>query len=141
MCVNLQYILELPSVLTEKIKDYIPYEYLVVLNKEYYNLYNARSRKFIPAAYFNSYIRDVVRKDNSFIFDYVLKEYSTTWENRKKYHYNKESFSSYKDFLKQYSLDKDSYKCNNILRNDDGKNNTSIKQHKKVHSKNYKWKL
>ena len=53
----MEYIQELPSVLIQKIKEYIPYKYLVVLNKDNYNLYNSYSRKFIPEAYFNSYIR------------------------------------------------------------------------------------
>lgn len=136
----LEHIKLLPEVILSKIKEYIPVQYLVDLNRDYYDLYSSENRKFIQGSYFNSYIRDVVRKDNSFVLDYVMKEYSTTWNKNKKYNYDNSSYSSYSEFLKQYSLDKNSQKCNNLL-SDSIKNNTSVKQHKKVHSKNNRWKL
>ena len=136
----LDYLKLLPEVIINKIQNYIPVQYLVNLNKNYYNLHNSENRKFIPGSYFNSYIRDVVRNDNSFVLDYVMKEYSTTWNKNKKYKYDNSSYSSYSEFLKQYSLDTISHQCNNLL-NESSKNNTSGKQHKKVHSKNNRWRL
>ena len=98
-----EYIIILPEVIIRRVKEYIPMQYAVNLNRAYYRLYGSENRQFIPDSYFNSYIRDidVGVDDNGFVVDYVMREYSTSWKKKQKYKYGN---SLYSEFLQKYSF-------------------------------------
>ncbi len=127
---------ELPNEITDHIYLFIPHNYLVTLNKSNYDKYHEKNRDSIPNNLFHSYIRDMIRRDYLFILEYLLNQYYNQWKKSNKFRYKSSTYYSYHIYLMYYSIEQESLKCHNLLKE---KYNTDIKQHKKVRSKKYKW--
>lgn len=116
--------------------DYIPLTYLTLTNKKNYLSSILLKRDEILDHTFDRYIRDVVRQDNDFVFDSILCQYIHTWDREKKFKFKGITYKSYIEYIKYYSESIESHKCNLLIKKIymSGK-----KQHKKVHTKKYKW--
>jgi hypothetical protein len=83
----------LPKEILNIILDYFPICSLVWVNKTYYLKYHSTIKQNIHQ--FENYIRDIIRRDNSFVFNEILKENYKKWINMKKYVYKNLLFSNY----------------------------------------------
>jgi hypothetical protein len=86
----------------------------IFLNKEYYSKYNNLIDKLIPRRY-ESYIRDIIRNDCSFVFKNLLDRKFIKWILMHNYKYNDVIYTDYIHFILYYSSLNKSHKCNNIL--------------------------
>ena len=102
---------ELPPELADIIFSYIPDADKLRLNKYYYNKYHGIVLEKLIKKNSESYIRYMVRKDNNFIINYLLKERYNRWINFANYYYKGLEFDNYICFLKYYASECNSKKC------------------------------
>ena len=86
----------------------------ILLNKEYYSKYNYLIDKHIVNKY-ESYIRDIIINDYSFVFINLLNRKFINWSFMHNYKYNNVLYNDYLHFLLYYSSFNKSYKCNDII--------------------------
>ena len=115
---TLSTIKQLPEVLENIIKSFIPIQVQYQLTKKNYIQY----RKFIKQHIYKinqceNYIRDTIRKNHDFVFYFILKENYNQWIQRKKYHYKDLCYKNYLCFLENYCIQNQSTKCRTILQN------------------------
>ena len=114
---KLSYIKLLPEENEIIIKEFIPIKILCFLNKSFYLKYHKNVKKWIMAKnLYDSYVREVLRNDNEFVFKYLLKENSLKWFRMKKYKYSNKIFTNYCCFIDKFCLDNESTKCREILK-------------------------
>tara|TARA_Y100000385_G_C12780543_1_gene503319 strand:- start:94 stop:519 length:426 start_codon:yes stop_codon:yes gene_type:complete len=111
---------------------------LVWLTKENYIKYHYVIKDIIQKNRLESYIRDIIRNDYSFVFNYLLDEQFNKWLNMKKYTYKCYIFENYIRFLMQFCIDNNSNKCLMLIQNK-GSNNFKEKWSKKVKIKDCRW--
>jgi hypothetical protein len=81
---------DLPKELVDTIKEYIPKHILAFTNKTNYILYHKFIRPTISM--YENYIRDAIRRDNLFVFEFIAKENINKWVSNKNYNYKKYCF-------------------------------------------------
>ena len=110
---------KLPSELTKHIFEYLRPIALVFLNKIYYELHHPSIKLHIchKTQQYHSYIRDIIRRDNSFSFSYILKENLRSWLHMHSYHYKNKSYINYLYYLLDYCCLYDSSKCKELIDN------------------------
>jgi hypothetical protein len=129
---------QLPDELIREIYNYIPFIVLVFINKTNYNLYHKLIRRTIP--HYENYIRDVVRRDNEFVFYKIVEENYTRWVNIKKYIYKNTVYNNYISFLIDYCIQNASEKCRNSMMIFLKNVGLCQNQHKKNVCKHIRWK-
>ena len=131
-------IYDLPIDVINLIKQFIPYYKLVFLNKTYYNLYHHTIRKYIPI--YENYVRDIIRRDNAFVFQKVIQENIDLWLKNRQYIYKNMIFNNYLYFVMNFCIENDSEKCREILSQIFSKRDLCRNLHKKNVVKYIKWK-
>jgi hypothetical protein len=129
----------LPSEIILLIKDYIPISILVFLNKTNYDLYHSLYLKKNVVNY-EKYIRYMIRRDNSFVFETIMKEKYKKWLLIKDYAYKNLVFKNYLYFIIHYCIDNDSNNCRTIISNFLKELGLCKNQHKKNIVKHIRWK-
>ena len=129
----------LPDELIEIIKEYIPKHILVFTNKTNYNLYHTFIKPKISL--YENYIRDIIRRDNLFVFEVVLRENYKIWINKKNYHYKGLIFNNYMLFIHYYCMENDSDNCKTTLFMFIKEKGLCQNQHKKNIIKHIRWKI
>ena len=129
----------LPNELENIIQEFIPIRFLYNLNKKYYFKYHKHIKQWIPREIYENYLRDMVRNDNHFVFDFLIKENSKIWQNIKKYKYKNTFYSDYFRFLDAFCIENESTKCRNLLQVFLHKSGLSKNQHKKNTTTNIRW--
>jgi len=91
------------------IKSYIPYQMFVFTNRENYYLYH----KFLKNKIYNyeNYIRDIIRRDNEFVFERIIIDNFDKWINKNQYIYKDMIFKNYLYFTIYYCIENDSSNC------------------------------
>ena len=130
-------ICNLPTDIINKIKEYIPAHDFVFVNKTFYCLYHRTIRNYIPL--YDSYVRDMIRKDNFFVFEKIIGENFDNWYKINKYHYKNMVFSNYLQFVMAYSIENNSSNCREIIIDYLSKRNLYKNLHKKNVVKYIKW--
>lgn len=97
------------------IKNNLPEDVLVWLNKEYYIQYHSAIKKRIPENEYNEYINDIVKNDCSFVFEQILKENFDKFHKWKLYTYKNIRFHSYLTYLRYYARSNNSIKCLKVI--------------------------
>ena len=97
---------KLPTELIDIIKEYIPTKSLVFVNKTYYILYHPLIKQYINN--YENYIRDVIRRDNEFVFERIVNENFSKWFQIKKYRYKNIIFNNYAYFVINYCIENES---------------------------------
>ena len=105
----LKKIYNLPDDIIMIIKDYIPKKYLIFISKENYISYHSLTKIMIKN--YENYIRDMIRRDNDFVFQFIIEENYKIWYDIKQYKYKNMIFKNYLYFLINYCIEND---CNNI---------------------------
>ena len=113
---NLNMIKHIPVELENIIKSFIPISVLLTLNKQYYNKYHKYTKQLISKSHYDNYIRDTLRRDNDFVFSFLLKENYKIWQNSRKYKYANFNYGNYFCFIDKFCIDNESTKCRNLLK-------------------------
>ena len=134
----IQNISHLPDDIINLVKEFIPHNKLVFVNKTFYNLYHNTIRKYIPQ--YQNYIRDIIRNDNDFVFEKIIQENIDIWMKIKQYRYKNMIFSNYIYFVMNFCIENDSERCRQILLQFLSKRDLCRNLHKKNVVKYIKWK-
>jgi hypothetical protein len=134
----MEHISDLPCDIINLIKEYIPRWKLVFVNKNFYDLYHYTTKKRIPL--YNNYVRDMIRRDNEFVFERIIKENIELWLKKKEYFYKNMVFNNYIYFIMNYCIENNSERCRDVLSNYLSKRHLCRNLHKKNVVKYIKWK-
>ena len=134
----MKHISDLPNEIIDLIKEFIPREKLVFVNSGYYKLYHHTIKKYIPL--YSNYIRDIIRRDNEYVFEEVVKENIELWFKKKEYFYKNMIFDNYIYFIMNYCIENNSERCRDILIQYLSKRDLCRNLHKKKVVKYIKWK-
>lgn len=129
---------DLPDDIINLIRQFIPYKKLVFVNKTFYNLYHHTIRKSIPL--YENYIRDIIRRDNEFVFEKVIEENIHYWIKNRNYRYKNMIFNNYIHFIINFCIENYSERCREILLKILSKRHLCRNLHKKNIVKYIKWK-
>jgi hypothetical protein len=113
--ITIQKMTKLPKDVTNIIKDYISIYKMVWVNKTYYLKYHCLLKNCI--CLYENYIRDMIRRDNNFVLNEILRENYVKWMSMKKYTYKNLIFSNYLYFLLDYCQENESSKCRYLVFN------------------------
>lgn len=128
---------KLPEDMVQCIKEFIPNKELVLTNKTYYNQYHHLLKRKIPM--YESYIRDIIRRDNYFVFQRILNENIHKWMLNKPYAYKNMIFNNYIYFVIHYCIENNSENCRKILMEYLAEQDLCRNLHKKKVVKYIKW--
>ena len=131
-------IYKLPDDIINIIKDYLQNTTLVFVNKINYNSYHYLIKKHIHN--YESFIRDMIRKDYYFFFNKVIRENFDNWLNIRQYRYKTMIYNSYIYFVFFYCIEQQADACKNILLELFEERNFGKNLHKKKVIKYIKWK-
>jgi len=131
---------KLPVVIIDIISNYVPNIVYVWLNREYYFKYHHLLSKYMNQKNREQYIRQIVRKDDYFVFKQLLLENYSWWLKMTKYLHKDGIYANYLMFLNFYSLEYDSFKCKELITNLLKELGLSKNQHKKNIVRNIRWK-
>lgn len=131
----------LSEVLVDIIYSYVPKEVTVFLNKSNY----LKEHRFITNNIINNgemenYIRAMIRQDNDFVFNQLLKENYKRWLIVKKYYYKDGIYLNYLIFLETYAIENQSTKCRKLIGELLKELGLSKNQHKKNTIKYIRWR-
>jgi hypothetical protein len=133
---------KIPDVLITIIFTYIPVKVKIFLNKYYYLSFHYTIYNYISTRNTESYIRDTIRRDNLFVFKYILHDNYNKWINKiKNYKYKNMVFKNYLYFIKDFCIQQDSVKCLQYLNEFMEKFHLGQNQHKKNTVRNIRWKI
>ena len=85
----------LPTELVMLIKSYLPKSSLIFLNNYYYKKYHYLVKKCIGKNNFENYIRDIIRRDNDFVFSRIIFDYHKELAKIKHYVYKNVMYKNY----------------------------------------------
>jgi hypothetical protein len=107
----------LPNEIIDIIYTYLPNIVTLFIKKENYLKNHSIIYNYIKPKNSENYIRTMIRQDNDFIFDILLKENYTRWLEIKDYYYKKAIYLNYLHFLNFYCIEHESIKCRNLIIN------------------------
>ena len=139
----LQHIYLLPDDIIRVIQEYIPLRILRFTNKISYVAHHLQTHHLhIRDVMYNyeSYVREVVKRDYSFIFELIIRENIEKWNNIKKYLYKNVIYASYIYFILNYCLEHNAQHCRTVLCNFLKQHGLCQNQHKKNITKHIRWK-
>lgn len=126
-----------PEEIVGHIYNYIPSLMLTILNKPLYLSNRHCIRKCIPVLNYESYIRQIVRRDNDFVFNNLLNDNFSRWQYMNDYKYKHFKFDDYIDYIIYLSQEHDASKVHALILNKqklDGK-----KRHKNARIRSNTW--
>ncbi len=127
----------LPDDMINLIFKFIPHQKLVFVNSLYYNEYHHLLRMCIPM--YENYIRDMIRRDNIFVFEKIIGENIGRWIKNKQYRYKNMVFNNYIYFVIHYCIENNSENCRKLLMDYLIKHDLCRNLHKKKVVKYIKW--
>ena len=131
---------KLPSDILKYILEFVPIDVKLWMTKENYSKYHPCIKDLIRREDYENYIRDMVRRDNDFVFSFLLRENFNKWLSFKKYHYKSTIYSNYIYFLLGLCVDSESPKCRELIRAKLTETGLSKNQHKKNSTTSIRWR-
>ena len=131
---------QLPTDILRYIYTFVPTTSKLWLTKHNYIRDHHLVWDLIPSDQIENYIREMVNRDNSFVFSFILKENFNRWLSFKKYHYKSIIYSNYIYFLLGLCVDSQSPKCRNVIRCKLEQTGLSKNEHKKNITTNIRWR-
>lgn len=128
---------DLPDDIINLILEFIPYNNLICVNSYYYNLHHCLIKNEIRL--FESYTRDMIRRDNNFVFKQLIRENIENWIRNRQYRYKNMVFSNYIYFVLYFCIENRSENCRKILIEEFTKRDLCRNLHKKNVVKYIKW--
>ena len=137
---NLNDLDKLPrEIIEENIWPYISIYIKLWLNKSYYIRYHHHTKKCIPYNLYESYVRNMIRNDYSFITERLLYDNFDDWIKILKYPYKDTLYNNYIFFLLHYAIENSSTKSKNLINNYLRISGYEKKWHKKNSIKYIRW--
>jgi hypothetical protein len=127
----------LPDHVIDLIKEFIPPQNLVFVNKHFYNLYHYTIKSSIPL--YGNYVREMIRRDNNIVFDKIIGENIDLWIKNKQYRYKDMVFNNYIYFILYYCIENNSEQCRELIHDYLKKRDLCRNLHKKNVIKYIKW--
>jgi hypothetical protein len=127
----LQNICKLPEELKTFVSSFISKKVKMFLNKGLYLENHQFIKDYISGCRFESYIRDIIRKDHSFVFQNLLVHNIYKWIKWKSYLFGDCVYLNYLVFLNFYCIDNSSTKCRELIQQKIAELGLSKNQHKK----------
>lgn len=106
-------ILKLPDELIGLIKEYVPKTKFIFTNRENYKLYHYLIP--IKPTLFDAYVKDVIKRDNEYVLNVIIRENYCKWFENGKIYYKNMSFGNYLYFILNYCIENESHNCLNII--------------------------
>jgi len=131
----------LPEVLVDIIYEYVPMKTKIFLNKNNYIDNHTMVKGFIDKRQYENYIRCMIRRDNSFVFSFIINENIHIWSRLRKFLYKGYIYRNYIFFLYDYCIDNESSRCKQLIENFIEKLGLSKNEHKKNVVRYIKWRL
>lgn len=131
---------QLPYELVNEIKYFLPSYKLIFTNKENYSKYHHLVYNLIQKRVTSNYIRDIIYRDNEFVFKHLLYDKYQTWVKYTKYIYHNIIYSNYIEFIRDLCITNQSTKCANILNEFLKENGFTENPHKKNIVKHIRWR-
>jgi hypothetical protein len=128
---------DLPDTIVDLIKEFIPPQKLVFVNRNFYNLYHHTIKTSIRL--YENYVRDMIRRDNNIVFDKILGENIDIWLKNRQYRYKDMVFNNYIYFILYYCIENNSEQCREIIHHYLKKRDLCRNLHKKNVVKYIKW--
>lgn len=128
---------DLPNVIIDIIFEYIQKSNIIFLNTTYYKIYHHLLKKNIKL--YESYIRDIIRRDNDFVFKEIIRENNYRLIKCTNYIYKDMIFNNYIYFLQYFCIEHYSEKCRQLVLEELSKRNLCKNLHKKNIVKYIKW--
>ena len=131
----------LPPEIIRIIKNYLTIKCTIFLNKINYINNHFIIRNIVPKTMIENYIRDTLKRDNHFVFQFILKENYEKWMKYKHYIYKNIIYKNYIYFIKDYCIENESHKCRNLMNDFLLEHGLCQNQHKNNINKNKRWKI
>lgn len=137
------YLWNIPEEIVSLIWSYVPSSEKIWYSKKLY----LENHKYLEypiintSTYRDSFIRDIIRKDFSFVFNTLKNENINRWIKKKKYIYKSEIFSCYADYLLYLCVYYDSSKCNKIMQEIKQEHSFLLYSYKHYKSSHNKWTI
>jgi hypothetical protein len=137
----LTYMENLPDEIKNIVWEYIPLVTKAFVTKENYLKYH--NLMFSSSLQKDSYIRDMIKRDNDFVFNQLMNDYYYRWIKIKNYLYNNSIYLNYIYFIRDYCVEQESTKCKNVVDHYFEINGISKNQHKKNSKRDIsrRWKI
>lgn len=131
--------MRLPEVLVDCIASYIPLRVWQWTSRRVY-LRAHRMGSPVPAGVYESFLRDMVRKDCDFVFATELRRRGQVWLHQKRYVYKQTIYANYVSFLKDYCLEHGADRCLRCLQDcwDEWGLSQNESKKKRIHSR---WRM
>jgi len=97
------------------IKEYIPDEYFIFTNKEYYKRCHHLLKPRIN--HYEKYLRNTIRRDHSFVFETIMRENICNWFLLKSYLYKNTNYTNYIYFIIDYCNEHEAPECRQVVVN------------------------
>jgi hypothetical protein len=130
---------QMPEDIIRHIKQFVPLSSLVWLDKKTYLKNHHIIYKLISENKYESYVRDMIRKDNQLVISCLMRENFKRWTNYKKYLYKNIIYTNFNYFLLDFCRENNSTNCSNIISEYLKDSRLSKNQHKKNVVRNIKW--
>lgn len=131
-----------PPEIINIIKSFIPNISLVFVNKEYYTKYHSLLKYLIlKQNNYEKYIRNIIRRDLGFAFQYILNDNINHFLNIKNYPYKNIIYKNYLYFLSDYCIQNNSTNCRNVLNEFFKQHRLCQNRHKKNTYIHIRWKV
>jgi len=130
---------KMPEDIIKYIKEFIPLSSLVWLDKKTYLKNHHIIYKLIPTNNYESYVRDMIRKDNQLVISCLMRENFKRWTSYKKYLYKNIIYQNFNYFLLEFCRENNSTNCSNIIKEYLKDTCLGKNQHKKNIVRNIKW--
>jgi hypothetical protein len=136
MCI-IKKLIDLPDDIIYIILDFIPRQNIACLNSSFYNTYHHLLKYYISM--YESYVRDMIKRDNNYVFEKLVRENMNNWIENRRYRYKNMIFSNYIYFVLYFCMEQHSEKCYELLMNELLKRDLCRNLHKKNIIKYIKW--
>jgi hypothetical protein len=103
----------LPHELINLIQEYIPKKEFIFTNRENYKLYH--SEIHISIQKYDSFIKNIIKRDNDFVFNVIIHQDYNKWLEIKDVIYKNMTFNSYIHFIINYCIENESDNCKRVL--------------------------
>jgi hypothetical protein len=119
----------LPDELKNIVYEYIPLVTKAFLTKENYMKYHRNILS--KCLQIESCIRDMIKRDNDFVFNQMMNDCYERWIRIQRYVYKNHRYLNYVYFVRDYCVEQESTKCKNVVDHFFKLNGISKNQHKK----------
>lgn len=127
----------LPDDMINLIFEFLPIRYKVFLTKKYYYQYHSHIYNYISL--YESYLKDMIRRDNIFVFEKIITDHIEKWNKYKKFCYKSYTFSNYNYFVEFLIWEYNAKKCSKIWSEMNKERGYGKNKHKKNIIRYIKW--